>query len=163
MNRHYLLLLASIALLCATVRGNGLGPICGDITNVTDSGCVRYFKGYDVTGVTNNVELPNITSACDCAKACAAANTTCNNWVWKWPEDPASTLNRRSCTLYSNFLLPSGVTIAINVTQSAVGNLDPADNPQTGSNLQPCTFPNGTRDAECFSGPLFSTGTNILC
>jgi len=138
----------------------GLKAIC---PHVVEEGCVRYFQGFDITGVTTEVDLTiqnGIFSPCDCLAACKLRNTTCDNWVWKFT-DPSG---HRTCTLYSSFNLPSGVTIQYNAQSSTnILNLQPGNNPQAGSTIPQCTL-DGTNgvDPDCISGPLFVTSTNRL-
>jgi hypothetical protein len=111
-------------------------------------GCVRYFRGVDMTGVVTEVDLffaDGIQSACDCAARCLAAPASCTNWVFKHTFNPAKDAGRRSCTLYSSPNLPSAVTLAYNLPGSAgFANLN--INPQPGG-MAPFTFedPNLTK------------------
>ncbi|KAJ3038986.1 hypothetical protein HDV00_012744 [Rhizophlyctis rosea] len=111
---------------------NGLGPICGD--------CVRYVRGFDVTGVTNEVDLTvkdNIHTVCDCINACKKRKGTCANFVWKFTDASG----QRTCTLYSNFNLPPSVTLAYNITDSKnIGLLSKDNNPQGGQPVPSCTL-----------------------
>ncbi|OCL08918.1 hypothetical protein AOQ84DRAFT_376303 [Glonium stellatum] len=51
--------------------------ICPNL-KVSDNGCIRYVRGFDVTGVVTEVDLtfPLIQSACDCIQECLNRPTT---------------------------------------------------------------------------------------
>jgi len=139
-------------------------PICDDRTWAVDflvgKACWSYVEGFDITGVTNKVTINNVMDPCVCVKACLDQNATCTNWVWKF----TSETQKRSCTLYSNFNLPSAVTIQIDTSatsQSAdLGEID--GNPQ-GGGAAPMCFENGNdgkQDTNCRSGYLFQLSNN---
>jgi hypothetical protein len=107
-----------------------------------DGGCVRYYRGIDITGVVTETHFfakDGLNSACDCAIKCLERPTTCTNWVWKhtfMPEDGG----KRSCTLYSSPNLPTDVTLAYNTANSTGFQLlQPGNNPQKGAPA-PLTF-----------------------
>lgn len=105
-------------------------------------GCVRYYRGIDITGVTTELHFyfnDGFKSACDCAAKCLELSSICDNWVWKhtFMEGDGG---KRSCTLYSSPNLPSNVTLAYDVANSiGIEPLDPANNPQAGA-PSPFTF-----------------------
>jgi hypothetical protein len=105
-------------------------------------GCVRYFQGIDMTGVTTEEHFffkDGIKSACDCAIKCIRASNTCTNWVFKHTF-MAGDGGKRSCTLYSSPNLPSSVTIKFDVADStSILPLQPTNNPQKGGTA-PLTF-----------------------
>jgi hypothetical protein len=107
-----------------------------------DGGCVRYYRGIDITGVVTQVNLffsDGIESACDCATRCLEAPESCTNWVFKYTFMPGDG-GKRSCTLYSSPNLPVDVTLAYNTAQSkGFQELLPSNNPQTGCDA-PLTF-----------------------
>lgn len=106
--------------------------------NTENKGCIRYTRGFDVTGVVTEVDLtfPQIQSACDCIQQCLDRPTTCAAWVYKF-STPASVLSgHRTCTLYSQFNLPTDVTIEVDTAQSVNFNLLlPGNNPQAVSRI----------------------------
>jgi hypothetical protein len=73
------LLLVMVVLLTSQIS-YGLVPIC---TNIVRHGCVRYVAGFDITGVTTEVDLkfPQVKNVCDCLKECVKRKTTCVNFV----------------------------------------------------------------------------------
>ncbi|GIJ90356.1 hypothetical protein Asppvi_009310 [Aspergillus pseudoviridinutans] len=139
----------------ATQDGGAQAKICPHL-DTQDNGCIRYTRGFDVTGVLTTVELPNIENACDCVQACLDRPDTCASYVWKF-NDPTS--DRRTCTLYSNFNLPAGVDVLYNTTEVPGVNqgLNPiSDNPQIGSRVPKATKPNSTDiDEKAISGPVW--------
>lgn len=132
------------------------------------AGCVRYVKGFDITGVTNDVQYAftsnGIKRACQCFQKCRENWKTCANWVWKYTDGSG----KRTCTLYSNFNLPPNVTIGVDLsTSNNVGVI--GDNPQAGGLVPHCQRFNrqgkviGT-DRRCISGPLWALDNNqFLC
>lgn len=129
--------------------------------------CSRMVKGYDITGVTNTVVLsqgPHLRDACDCAKMCLLVNSTCSSYVWKFNGPPSR--DRRVCILYSNFNLPSGVTLGFDLDTTMNGG-EIENNPQGGGAVPHCLDksqdPN-SRDPDCVSGPMFVTDDGrIIC
>jgi len=60
-------------------KGDQDAPICSSLSwssNLVGGSCYRYVKGYDVTGVTNEVDLafPEIVTVCDCIRQCLINN-----------------------------------------------------------------------------------------
>ena len=52
-----------------------------------------------------------IKDECDCIQACLKRRHTCANYVWKFSSPESAASGHRTCTLYSDFNLPPGVTI----------------------------------------------------
>jgi len=132
-------------------------------------------KGFDVTGVVTEVDLafPNITTVCDCIQACLDNPTTCANYVYKF-STPASVLSGyRTCTLYSQFNLPSNVTIDINLNSTANQNiqlLQAMNNPQAGGlvpqafkDMNLTTVPDDDAVSGCVSLLLVKGGAALTC
>jgi hypothetical protein len=122
-------------------RGDdGLERICPRL-NTADRGCVRYTKGFDVTGVVTEVDLtfPQIRDECDCIQECLKRPTTCANYVWKFSNADSVKSGHRTCTLYSQFNLPSAVTIEIDLNSNLNKNINAQtlladnNNPQNGA------------------------------
>lgn len=138
-----------------------LRPICDR--------CVRYVIGFDITGVTNFVQFTfqddNIKCACDCFKKCRQQSSTCTNWVWKFTDGSG----HRTCTIYSNFNLPSNVTIGFDNATSINAGAISGGSPQQGGLVPHCQLfdRNGTAygfDDDCISGPLWALDNNrFLC
>ncbi|KAL4889418.1 hypothetical protein BDV59DRAFT_210343 [Aspergillus ambiguus] len=162
----------SIAVILSMVAASAIASqddrsqdkICPNL-NTQDRGCIRYTRGYDVTGVLTTVELPQIRNACDCIQACLDRPDTCASYVWKFNEP---TSDRRTCTLYSNFNLPSGVDVLYNPTEVPGVNqgLNPiSENPQIGGRVPRATKRNGTEiDREAVSGPVWQLeGGQVQC
>jgi hypothetical protein len=115
-------------------------------------------RGFDVTGVVTEVDLtfPLIQTQCDCIQECLSRPTTCAAYVWKFSTADSVIAGHRTCTLYSQFNLPTDVTIEVNVGKSKnVALLQPGNNPQAGA-LVPQTFKdinlNATADFDAVSG-----------
>lgn len=133
--------------------------ICGGL-NTMDHGCIRYTRGFDVTGVVTEVDLtfPQVRSACDCIQECLDRPLSCASYVYKF-STPASIMSgHRTCTLYSQFNLPTNVTIEVDVNTSVdIQLLQPGNNPQMGAPV-PQTFKdlnNTIPDDGTFSGPVW--------
>jgi hypothetical protein len=125
-----------------------------------DNGCIRYTRGFDVTGVTTEVDLvfPRVKNECDCIQECLKRLGTCANYVWKFSTPDSVKSGHRTCTLYSNFNLPLDVTLAFDVNNSK--NISALNtNPQPGS-LVPQAFKdsnlNTTPDPDAVSGPVWA-------
>ncbi len=105
-------------------------------------GCVRYFRGIDITGVVTEQHFfykDGIKSACDCIAECLERPLSCTNWVYKHTFMTGDD-GRRSCTLYSSPNLPTNVTLAYNLANSTGYQLlQPLNNPQAGAPA-PLTF-----------------------
>jgi hypothetical protein len=142
--------------------------ICPNL-KVADRGCIRYTRGFDVTGVVTEVDLtfPLVRNECDCIQECLNRPTTCANYVWKFSTPASIQSGHRTCTLYSQFNLPTDVTIEVNVGMSKnVALLQPGNNPQAGGAV-PQAFKdiNGTiPDNEAVSGPVWQLADGrVLC
>ncbi len=107
-----------------------------------EGGCVRYFRGVDITGVVTEQHFffnDGVDSACDCIKKCLERPLSCTNWVFKHTFMDGDG-GYRSCTLYSSPNLPSNVTLAYDLNNSAGFDLlQAANNPQAGAPV-PLTF-----------------------
>jgi hypothetical protein len=144
---HYIAFIP-VALLVASALGSpltkrdgdGLRRICPRL-NTADRGCVRYTKGFDVTGVVTEVDLtfPQIRDECDCIQECLNRLTTCANYVWKFSNAASVKSGHRTCTLYSQFNLPSAVSIEIDINSNLNQNINAQtlladnNNPQNGA------------------------------
>jgi hypothetical protein len=125
---------------------DGLELICPGL-RTENNGCIRYTKGFDVTGVITEVDLtfPQIKDECDCIQACLNRPTTCANYVWKFSTAASVKSGHRTCTLYSNFNLPSAVTVEIDLNSPLNQNINAqtitadGNNPQAGA-LVPQAF-----------------------
>jgi hypothetical protein len=99
-------------------------------------GCVRYFRGIDITGVVTEIHFffkDGIKSACDCIAKCLERPLSCTNWVFKHTFMDGDG-GYRSCTLYSSPNLPTNVTLDYNLAQSTGFDLLQAgNNPQAGA------------------------------
>lgn len=151
---------------CGNER-HGLKPICPTL-KTHDKGCIRYVTGFDVTGVVTEVDLtfPEIKDSCDCIQACLNRPDSCAAYVWKFSTADSVTSGHRTCTLYSQFNLPSNVTIAVDIPNSSNINGDELvankNNPQNGA-LVGQTFKdinlNTTVDNEAVSGVVWQLAT----
>lgn len=139
--------------------------ICPNLP-VRDGGCIRYVRGFDVTGVVTEVDLtfPLIQDECDCIQQCLDRPTTCAAYVWKFSTADSVQAGHRTCTLYSQFNLPTDVTIDINLNSTLNQNINAAElvalgnNPQAGAPV-PQTFMdinlNTTADWTAVSGEVW--------
>jgi hypothetical protein len=136
--------------------------ICPNKLNGVKGGCTRYTRGFDVTGVVTEVDLtfPQVKNACECINACLARPNTCAAYVYKF-STPQSVLDGyRTCTLYSQFNLPTNVTLTVDTANSmGFALLQPNNNPQKGGAV-PQTFKdfpnlNTTADNDAVSGPVW--------
>lgn len=173
----YFATVASAALLFGTVfagptakrhYGDPQQRICPYL-DVADKGCIRYVKGFDVTGVVTEVDLtfPLIQDECDCIQQCLDRPTTCAAYVWKFSTPASVQSGHRTCTLYSQFNLPTDVTIDINVNSTLNRNINAPEllllgtNPQTGA-LVPQAFKdanNTVPDPDAVSGEVWQLAT----
>jgi hypothetical protein len=172
---------AGLALASPLARrdNDGLSPICTHL-KTKDHGCIRYVRGFDVTGVVTEVDLtfPEIQNECDCIQQCLDRATTCAAWVYKFSTPASVKSDHRTCTLYSQFNLPSQVTIEVDLNSNLNRNINAneikqmGNNPQAGS-LVPQAFKDinldTTPDNNAFSGyvhlsVLFPSGyhANVL-
>ena len=69
--------------------------------NVKGGGCIRYVQGFDVTGVTTEIDLtfPEVKTKCECVEECLKRKETCNNYVWKFSTPESVQTGYRTCTL----------------------------------------------------------------
>ena len=155
-------------------RNNENEPICHHL-NPQTGGCIRYTKGYDVTGVLTEVDLthPLIKSACDCIQQCLDRPGTCANYVYKFSTRESVLSGHRTCTLYSNFNLPADVTVQVDLASPNNKNINGAqltangNNPQAGA-LVPRAYKdanlNTVPDPQAVSGPVwFLAGGGVQC
>lgn len=145
--------------------GDSQKRICRNLP-VSEGGCIRYVRGFDVTGVVTEVDLtfPLIQDECDCIQQCLDRPTTCAAYVWKFSTAASVQSGHRTCTLYSQFNLPTDVTIDINVNSTLNQNINAAEllangnNPQAGAPV-PQTFMdinlNTTADPLAVSGEVW--------
>jgi hypothetical protein len=91
-----------------------------------------------VTGVVTEVDLtfPKIQSSCDCIQECLNRPTTCASWVYKFSTADSVKSGHRTCTLYSQFNLPSGVAIDINLNSHLNKNINAQEILANGNNPQ---------------------------
>jgi len=156
-------------------KTHGLEPICPTLNTTRDHGCIRYVKGFDVTGVVTEVDLtfPEINDACDCIQACLDRPGTCAAYVYKFSTGDAVLSGHRTCTLYSQFNLPANVTIEIDVTNENNTNINGdelvsnGNNPQNGAAVG-MTFMdfnlNSTQDMDAVSGEVWQLSTgDAIC
>jgi hypothetical protein len=103
---------------------DGLERICPGL-KTANNGCVRYTKGFDVTGVVTEIDLkfPQIKDECDCIQECLKRPTLCANYVWKFSTPDSVKSGHRTCTLYSQFNLPSEVSIEIDLNSNQNQNI----------------------------------------
>lgn len=141
--------------------GHGQRRICPGL-KTQDNGCLRYTRGFDITGVTTEVDLayPQVQSECDCIQECLKQVGTCVNYVWKFSTPESVQSGHRTCTLYSDFNLPVNVTLTFNVSASTnIQSLSSDNNPQQGG-LVPQAFKdinlNTTADYDAVSGPIWA-------
>lgn len=119
-----------------------------------------------MTGVVTEVDLtfPLIQNECDCIQQCLDRPTTCAAYVWKFSTPASVQSGQRTCTLYSQFNLPTDVTIDINLNSTLNQNINAPEllannnNPQAGAPV-PQTFMdinlNTTPDWDAVSGYAF--------
>lgn len=146
--------------------GFGLPRICPGL-RTQDGGCIRYTRGFDVTGVVTEVDLtfPHVRTECDCIQECLNRRDTCANYVWKFSTSESVKRGHRTCTLYSDFNLPAAVTIQFDLASSNNSNINAAEiiangnNPHAGA-LVPQAFKdinlNTTPDSDAVSGPVWT-------
>ncbi|KAK9235194.1 hypothetical protein V1525DRAFT_410673 [Lipomyces kononenkoae] len=144
----------------------GQDVICQGL-KTQDNGCIRYTRGFDVTGVVTEVDLtfPQVKDECDCIQECLKRSGTCANYVWKFSTPQSVQSGHRTCTLYSNFNLPAGVVVEFALNSSSNMNINAdqiiamGNNPQVGA-LVPQAFKdaniNTTPDPDAVSGPVWS-------
>jgi len=116
---HFLLALLS------SVTNAGQATIYTHL-NTGNHGCERYVKGFDITGVTTDVDLtyPQIKTVCDCIQECLNRPTPCASYVWKYSTSDSVKSGHRTCTLYSNFNLSQDVAIEIDLSSDPEASLN---------------------------------------
>jgi hypothetical protein len=65
-----------------------------------------------------------IKNECDCIQACLNRPGTCANYVWKFSTAESVKSGHRTCTLYSDFNLPSQVAIEIDLASPLNKNIN---------------------------------------
>ncbi|CAM6127408.1 unnamed protein product [Calypogeia fissa] len=142
---------------------------------VEDNGCIRYVRGFDITGVVTEVDLtfPTVTTVCDCIQQCLKRPTTCASWVYKFSTMASVQSGHRTCTLYSQFNLPSQVNIEIDLNSNLNKNINAAEiianknNPQLGAPVAQAFKDanlNTNADNDAFSGPVWQLSNGkVLC
>lgn len=146
--------------------GHGQPLICPGL-NTQDSGCLRYTRGFDVTGVVTEVDLtfPQVRTECDCIQECLNRPGTCANYVYKFSTPESVKSGHRTCTLYSDFNLPAKVTLQFNLASKNNMHINAAEiiaegnNPHVGG-LVPQAFKDmnldTTPDFGAVSGPVWT-------
>jgi len=160
------ILFATIALATPlATRDSGLDPICPHL-KTQNKGCIRYTKGFDVTGVVTEVDLtfPTVKDECDCIQQCLDRGTTCATYVYKFSTPASVKSGHRTCTLYSQFNLPADVTLEFDLKSGKNKNINAAEivangnEPQAGG-LVPQAFKdanlNTIPDMDAVSGPVW--------
>lgn len=146
--------------------GMGLPPICPGL-NTQNHGCIRYTRGFDVTGVVSEVDLkfPQVKTECECIQECLNRPGTCANYVYKFSTSASVKSGHRTCTLYSDFNLPAQVTLQMNLASTNNMNINAAEIKANGNNphaggLVPQAFKdvhlNTTPDPGAVSGPVWT-------
>lgn len=79
-----------------------------------------------MTGVVTEVDLtfPQIKDECDCIQECLNRPTICANYVWKFSTSESVQSGHRTCTLYSDFNLPSDVTLEFDLNSGNNVNIN---------------------------------------
>jgi hypothetical protein len=115
----------------------GLKRICPNL-NTQDNGCIRYTRGFDVTGVVSEVDLtfPQVQSECGCIQECLNRPTTCASYVYKFSTPASVQSGHRTCTLYSQFNLPAGVVLEFDLNSTNNQNINAAEILANGNNPQ---------------------------
>jgi urease beta subunit len=141
--------------LSASIVSASLPIICRHL-KTKNHGCERYVEGSDITGVLTTLDLGLMDSVCDCIKACLDRPLTCASYVYKFTSAEGVIKNKRDCTLYSDFNLPSGVEVVFDLNDPRNVNITTVtSNPDTGG-LVPEAFKdenlNTTSDEDAVSG-----------
>jgi hypothetical protein len=91
-----------------------------------------------VTGVVTEVDLtfPTVQNECDCIQQCLDRPSTCATYVYKFSTPASVQSGHRTCTLYSQFNLPSAVVIDYNLNSTLAMNINAAEIMQNGNNPQ---------------------------
>lgn len=143
----------------------GLPLLCPGL-KTQNGGCLRYTRGFDVTGVVTEVDLtfPQVRSECDCIQECLKRLGTCANYVYKFSTPESVQSGYRTCTLYSDFNLPPKVTLEFNLGSSNNANINAAEikangnNPHVGGPVPQAFMDsnlNTTADPYAVSGPVW--------
>jgi hypothetical protein len=114
-------------------------------------------QGFDITGIVTTVQFffPEVKSVCDCIQKCLDNPTTCANYIWDFHNATDIANGHRTCIIYSNFNLPSNVTVVYAPNDPQNVNIQfLEDTVQMGSTVpQAFTDVNGTvPDDKAFSG-----------
>jgi hypothetical protein len=128
-----------------------------------------------VTGVVTEVDLtfPLIQNECNCIQQCLDRPSTCAAYVWKFSTPASVQQGHRTCTLYSQFNLPSAVAIEINTNSTLNKNINApklvamGNNPQAGAPV-PHAFKdanlNTVPDNDAVSGEVWQLADGrVLC
>jgi len=147
---------------------DGLPRICRHL-QTKDRGCLRYVQGFDVTGVLTEVDLTfdTVKTKCDCIQECMNRPATCANWVYKFSTPDSITIGHRTCTLYSDFNLPSNVIVNVDVADSTdVLPIGTGNNPHNGGPV-PQAFKDAAGtvpDDGAFSGEVWQLSDgSVVC
>jgi len=143
----------------------GLKRICPNLPTM-EGGCIRYTRGFDVTGVVTEVDLtfPQVQNECDCIQECLNRPTTCATYVYKFSTMDSVKAGHRTCTLYSQFNLPTDVTLEFDLGNGNNANINAAEilangnNPQKGGSVPQAFMDanlNTTPDTKAVSGPVW--------
>jgi hypothetical protein len=114
-------------------------------------------QGFDVTGIVTTVEFffPEVRTVCDCIQKCLDNPTTCANYIWDFHDPSDITRGHRTCVIYSNFNLPSNVTVVYAPNDPNNVNIQVLEATQQNGSTVPQAFTdvNGTvPDDKAFSG-----------
>lgn len=146
--------------------GEGLPLLCPGL-KTQNNGCLRYTRGFDVTGVVTEIDLtfPQVRTECDCIQECLNRPGKCANYVYKFSTPQSVKSGHRTCTLYSDFNLPPKVTLQFNLKSpnnmniNAEEIIDNGNNPHAGGTV-PQAFKdvnlNTTPDPDAVSGPVWA-------
>jgi hypothetical protein len=107
-----------------------------------------------------------VQDECDCIQECLNRPTTCASYVYKFSTPASVQSGHRTCTLYSQFNLPAGVTLEFDLNSGNNQNINAAEimalgnNPQAGAPV-PQAFMDvtlsTTPDPKAVSGYVHST------
>lgn len=164
----YLFVLCTYAVPFSDHRPSDHGqPLICPGLKTQNSGCIRYTRGFDVTGVVTEVDLtfPRVRTECDCIQECLNRPGTCANYVYKFSTPESVKSGHRTCTLYSDFNLPSKVTLQFKLASKNNMHINAAkiiaggNNPHVGGPV-PRAFKdenlNTTPDPHAVSGPIWT-------
>jgi hypothetical protein len=164
------LLFASLVDLGAVanpMRNHSGHPLICPGLKTQDRGCIRYTRGFDITGVVTEVDLhfPQIRTECDCIQACLNRSNTCANYVYKFSTPESVKSGHRTCTLYSDFNLPANVTLQFDLESSNNTEINASEiiaegnNPHMGGLVSQAFKDvnlNTTCDPDAVSGPVWA-------